>query len=559
MKYKKVLSSGNHFLLSYPIAYEYQSLVMGEIFETAYAKYKSLGYEFHGRTQSAHVFVAPFLNHAGEYLYWISTWGNNQKVSDQELRNNINLGRFMINLNILSDESKLRVVIGHELLHLIQNSYEFSSPNVEPEQDWLAEATAVWIEEKFSNSNPYVSANSIGKEMYPFDGLQYDSREYSKHGYGLSVIIKGLVDKYSDSAIIKIFEKIKAGILPDNATDPVDAVISVLTESVGNFWHSVLGSYVLGNYYGSQVNFKFLDDPVSFTETITIGTATDSFFLNYDYHDLSGKLFKVTPGNTNTLTTVPLLFTVDDPVNCGILVCKYKKGNEITKIGEAFPGGNGQVTLSDVKPIFDAGYDLVVMVSNSSHDDSQNYQGNNTVELIIKLEKPEILEFNKVCFNWALETDWSNRTDDIWQTWGFCFSPISLKLTKSGNTYSGTYAGHSSWNPGSAYSGSITFTLRDDKNTVTANGQTNIANSVEFTFKNTRDGTQMWYEYKITMTDVEYNVDIDGNIGFQINGLETCDHISFEHDDVDSFGTHTYIENFKCTDDSRLTIGFKND
>lgn len=389
-KYKKALSSGNHFILSYPIRWEYQVLVMGELFESAYVKYKSLGYEFHGRTTAANVLVAPFLNHAGEYLYTISNWGINQKVSDQELRNNIKLGEFQINLNILSDESKLRVITGHELLHLIQNTYEFSSPNVEPEQDWLAEATAVWVEEKFSNSNPHVSANSIGKEMYPFDGWQYNDsgRSYAKQGYGLSVIIKGLVDKYSDSAIIKIFEKIKAGILPDNATDPVDAVLSVLTETVGNFWHDVLGSYVLGHYYSSQVNFKFLDDQANYTETVTIGTATDNSSLNYDYHDLSGKLFKVTPGNTNTLTTVPISFTVNDPVNCGILVCKYKQGSEITKIGEVFPGGSGKIVLDDVKPTFDAGYDLVVLVSNSKHNKASNYQGNNTVELIIKIDTP---------------------------------------------------------------------------------------------------------------------------------------------------------------------------
>lgn len=196
--------------------------------------------------------------------------------------------------------------------------------------------------------------------------------------------------------------------------------------------------------------------------------------------------------------------------------------------------------------------------NKKGHEVAVNYYGNKDFQFW-KEDEPEILEFNKVCISYNLETDWSHTTDYVWQEWGFCFSPIQLNLSKSGNTYSGSYTGHSSWNPGSAYSGSITFTLKDDENTITSNGQTNTANSVEFTFKNADDSSVQWYELTITMTDVEYSVNNDGDIGLFITGSETCNHISFQSNNVDTFGTNTYTEDFKCRDNSKLTIGFSND
>ena len=183
--------------------------------------------------------------------------------------------------------------------------------------------------------------------------------------------------------------------MPNNAVDPVDAVLSILDEPVGAFWHGVLSSYVLGQYYNSQVNFKLLDQDHNYSITVIIDTTgtNSTHNLKADYSDLSGTLVKVKPGDLSMVTKAPMSFTVDDPTNCGILVCKYKQGSEITEIGNVFPGGSGEVIISDVKPIFDAGYELVVMVSNSKHDKTRNYNGANRVELVIELNKSEISMF----------------------------------------------------------------------------------------------------------------------------------------------------------------------
>lgn len=403
--YKKMLSSNGNFMLSYPLFLESGAISMGEHFEEAFKTCEDMGFDLSPRSWSTHpanVLAKPLSkadkNTGGWYSqFWFGDEFKDvvdvtKMVNDEILRFYMNAGNFTINLSYLSDDPKLRTVCGHEFLHLVQQLYEFYD-TITPEQRWLEEATAVWIMEKFSDLPNYVYYNLDGRELYPFFGWQYlhkDNNEddYAEQGYGLSSIIKEIADFQGERSIVDIFEKIKAGTLPTNPVDPIDAVISVLWEPVEEFWHGVLSSYVLGEYYNSQVNFRFLDDPVSYEKGGTIDPTNNKLSFKYNYHDLSGKLFLVGPGDLSTLATVPLSFKVDDPANCGILVCKFKQGSEITKIGEVFPGGSGVVILDDAKPIFDAGYYLVVMVSNSSHDKSQKYRGTNTVELTVELETP---------------------------------------------------------------------------------------------------------------------------------------------------------------------------
>lgn len=461
-KYTMSFSSGRHFLLCYPLANKAQGILMGDHFEKAYQTCKNMGFSDSARTSwPVNVLTKRVKkNYAGRYSYKISHPDGKKTVTDAELRSFINRGRFTINLAILSDDLKLRTAVGHEFLHLVQNCYEFSAPNIEPEQKWLKEATAVWIMEKYSNMSNYIPMAGFNMETYPFDGWQYSDakRSHARHGYGLSVIFKDIVEVYGESAIVKIFEKVKSGILPASAVDPVDAVLSILNESIGNFWHGILGAYVLGHYYNSQVNFKFLDKSTSYKGGIvTIDPVNNKIPITLPYHDLSGKLYKVKAGDFSALTTVPLSFTIDDAANCGILVCKYKEGSEITSIGEVFPGGSGVVILDDVKPIFDAGYELVVLVSNSSHNKSKNYQETKDIELTIEL-LGDILNGKVEFFLDKVVTD---RRDT-----GGIKEVINLRDVSgvfSNNVYNGSYWYQSL---GRTFSGNVKITFIDNPESI---------------------------------------------------------------------------------------------
>ncbi len=477
--YKKMLSSKGNFILSYPIMVSTEAVLMGEHFEKAFQTCEDMGFDLSARSWSnypANVLAKPFSkadkNTSGWYsLYWfgddfIDVVDVTKMVNDAILRFYINTGNFTINLNILSDDLKLRTVCGHEFLHLVQHLYEFYT-DITPEQAWLEEATAVWIEEKYANVSNYFSSTLNNREIYPFLGWQFIHKgedDYAEQGYGLSPIIKEIADFQGERSIVDIFEKIKAGTLPSNAVDPVDAVISVLWDPVEPFWHGVLSSYVLGEYYNSQVNFKFLNDQYSYTDLVTIDAQNSEHKLKEEYHDLSGKLFLVDHGDLSTLTTVPLSITVDDPNNCGILVCKFKPGSEITRLGEVFPGKSGIVTLSDVKPVFDAGYVLLVMVSNSSHDKSKNYQGTNEVELTIDLAT-EILNGS---VRFGLDKVVTNRNDSGSLEEVLHFNGLNGNF--SNNRYNGSYNYESL---GRTYSGTVEITFIDNPESINfhLNGQ----------------------------------------------------------------------------------------
>ena len=379
--YKEKLSSKGHFNLSYPLLIEQQAITMGEHFETAYSKCQAMGFSYPVRKWPAKVLTNTLETGLGGYY---SSWGS-ATMTDEILRSVIDKGDFTINSNLLTDDLELRTTCGHEFLHLVQNLYEFSG-QIEPEQKWLQEATSVWIEEKYANNENYLSSSIPNREYYPLDGWQYKDRKYAEHGYALSFIIKDIAEIYGDRAIVKIFEAIKAGTLPSNATDPVDAVLSVIDEPVEYFWHRVLGDYVAGEYYNNKVNVKILDDPLMYNKVVAIDANDSLHIISSNYWDLSGQLFKVTPGDTSTFKKGSIEFTVSDTVNCGIVVYKYKQGSEIIYLGDVFPGGNGKLIVNNVKQVFKDGYDFVAMVSNSTHDKTENYQGANyNVELKIEL------------------------------------------------------------------------------------------------------------------------------------------------------------------------------
>lgn len=456
------LSSGGHFALSYPLSYDKQGILMGEYFENAYDTCAKMGFSYKVGSAEygwpARVMALSIAPGTGGFY---TSWGA-KTMSDKDLQGWVKDGDFTINTNILSNDNQLRVVCGHEFLHLVQNMYEFSSGTIEPEQAWLMEATAVWVEEKYSNTPYYYSSAFNNREDYPFDGIQYVGRGYAENGYGLTVLIKDIAEVYGENAVVKIHEKIKGGILPGSAVDPLDAIFSVLNEPVDEFCYRLFSSYILGHYYNKQASTKILDQ-VKMQHTgymITPEIKTKTF--NHKYHDLSGELFWVSGGDFSSSSKVPLSFIVDDALNCGIMVCKYKAGGEISLLGEVSPGGNGQVILDDAKPVFGSGYDIVVLVVNTTHDDKNNYQGTNEVNLRIDIISG--MTAGKVEF--YLDNAVFQRNDEPY--------PYTLELSEvlhlhdltgrlSGSIYNGSYSYKSL---GRTFSGNISLTFAEDPDRV---------------------------------------------------------------------------------------------
>lgn len=554
--YRKVLSSGGHFMLSYPLVFNQYGTLMGKYFETAYDKCLAMGFVYPVRRWPIDVLAKP-INYAGYYSFKLSTVDNDPNVTDQEIQSYMNEGSFTIDLGTLSNDLELRATCGHEFLHLVQNLYEFSAPNVEPEQDWLAEATAVWIESKYANVPNYISSSiDASNYMYPFDGWQYSGRDYADHGYGMSVIFKEIAEIYGDWAILAIHQKIYLGSLPLNAVDPVGAILSVIGEPFSTFWHAILKWYVVGHYYNNQVNFKFLDDSKNYKGgivTIANDAQNRKHSIIKKYHDLSGMLFKVQPGDLSTMTTVPLSFTVNDSTNCGILVCQYKKGSEITPICEVFPGESGVVILNDAKPIFDDGYELVVLVSNSSHNKSKNYQETKDIELVIEIVNTEIVG---VIVNIYIDNATSrDRDGGVWTTYpddtnysfhlssGFGY-PSSDRGTGSmnNNVYTATF--DKTWSLVHTLSGHMSITFLDDPSRINIHVD--------------RTRTQSYLSYTITeKTLIDYDgIPLTADNYYSESG-SAVSKIRLRFSDVASGSinqVHEYVSHSTCSDDAYIEV-----
>lgn len=376
-------SSAEHFEIAYPLMYEKQAKLLGTYFEDAYTICKNLGFDYTGRDWpiKVNILAIPYKN-PGIYSPHFF-----QNSTDAEIRSLINKGLFTINLNMVNDKELMQQVSIHEFLHFVQNVYEFSAPFVMPEQGWLKEATSVWIQSKVSpNPNDVPVQFKVYNSMYPFFGLNYysDKISHAIMGYGLSTYIKDISQIEGDKAILGIFEKIKNGTLPNNAVNPIDAIQSVLIRPLDKFVYGVMVDYTLGNYYNSKQNFSFLDDPLAYKVLFNIDEAHHSFSQPYNYHDLSGKFFKITAENIKKMTDDPLSISVTDPATSGLTVFKFKKSKEIAMVGEAIPGSQGKVILEDWKTIFNDGYELVVLVSNTKANPSTRYQ--TISEIVLNIE-----------------------------------------------------------------------------------------------------------------------------------------------------------------------------
>ncbi|MCK5820664.1 MAG: hypothetical protein KAH17_02215 [Bacteroidales bacterium] len=387
--YTLVSSSNGHFEIYSPKAVLEHSEKLGAYFEAAFDTCKNMGFSLSGRTWPAPVLIKPANDFIGAYYFF-----GFKGMTDADLINLTDKGRFTISQDYLTNESEMKATAGHEFLHLVQNLYEFSASFIKEEQGWLKEATAVWIEEKFSTDPYYVSSNIQGKYLlYPLFGWQNKS---SDHGYGMSFLIKDIADTYGDASILRIFESIKNGTLPNNPKDPVSALLDEIKEPVETFWHGVIGGYMLGNYYNKKVAFELLDYLSTNLKYNDLNQGNTKRDVTEKHADLSAGVYQFAPNDPDWKDDARVRFSVSDPVNSGLLVYKFKLKKEIVKLGEVFPGGSGKVEIHNLKELQADGYKIMVILSNTRH--VPDYLSSREITLTIEVNPPDTEpEYEIIC------------------------------------------------------------------------------------------------------------------------------------------------------------------
>ncbi|MBT3241869.1 MAG: hypothetical protein HN352_01890 [Bacteroidetes bacterium] len=374
--YGKHQSSGGHFEISYPQQYLAGALKVGNFFELAYDSCMAMNYELTAREWPVQVIIKQ-LDQYSLYTQYIADSAN---PSDDGLSALFSHGKFAVGAERLSDDQFLLYSTAHEFFHLVQNLYEFSAPWAEPNQAWLKEATAVWFENKFSASDKYVSSSIVDSEHLVFEGLQ---KADGTHGYGLSFLIKDLVEDYGEPVVWRIFNSIKEGRIPEATVDPVDAFLDELEEPLDQYWHRLLADYVSGHYYGSTVNVRFLDNPDRYLQIMSFIKTSVRQTAAYQFNDLSGAIYKIQLNDVDWPAESRIGLTINPSSDCGMTVFTYKPGAGINVLDEVMPGQDGQLIITNLNEIQSGAYELVVLVSNTRH--IPDYTGFQPVELNVEL------------------------------------------------------------------------------------------------------------------------------------------------------------------------------
>ena len=176
--YAPHVTTGGHFKIEYASRWTSLSSVqeLGRYLEEAYTTVSNLGFSYEERTNWP---VSVTVKSLDKEVYGYATnsvWGNNY-------------GYMEFNSLNMSDLPEMRTTAGHEFFHLAQAFYDprnsYSKANSGGPHYWLDEATAVWIEEKFTDTQDYVSPVRAGNNLAPFNGVIAGAADIpDKHGYG---------------------------------------------------------------------------------------------------------------------------------------------------------------------------------------------------------------------------------------------------------------------------------------------------------------------------------------------------------------------------------------
>jgi len=373
---ERVLSdqSQGHFLIRYP-SYFVSRADLNPLFqylEEAYTAYENMGFSYGGRTRWPIAVTVMSMASDTYGLFCKSMWGNNSAT-------------LQFNQHKLGNFSDLRRTAGHEFLHFIQYLYD-SRNNYSRNHDtafsislhWLNEATAVWAEEKFTDTPDYVSPIRDGHKMAPFGGMEAGSGgnivSSGYHGYGMSAFIKYLVSRYGESIVRDVYLKIL------DQQHPVQAINQNLgiSDNLFMIWEPFLREYVTGNIYG-VTRAEFLAYTSGFFRIQSEEDKSKSFTEGYP--DLSAKLFIIRLDDPDISPAKAITFAIDQDV-CDITLFKFRMADAfIQYISHSV---TKQLTHKALRSLTDDGYYLLVMVSNSNY--FSPYTNSKQIRLDISIE-----------------------------------------------------------------------------------------------------------------------------------------------------------------------------
>lgn len=313
----------------------------------------------------------------------------------------LNYYSIRLNVNKLTDIANLpetKISAGHELFHVAQFCYDHRNriPMAAGWYGtwlWMDEATATWFEHLMSKDPDYIPS-TVEDYNYTFikRSLEFttgDKKARGAHGYGASMFMKYLADRYGNTVIGDI---IKQRVNAETKT-PVDAIkSSTSTSLIESLWGLFAEDYMAGTIY--PIEFPKQDAIIGLKNQEDLTYYFDSqddagTIFKWDAPDLSAHIYTVqfkSQWPNPAPITIKLVGSANDLPKAIIYKWSNTKFSKLTTIN----GGDPATDLYQVdgKAMVDNGESLVIMVVNARAVNP--YTG--TAHLELEIKRPPVID-----------------------------------------------------------------------------------------------------------------------------------------------------------------------
>lgn len=487
--YDSYLSENEHFLVAYPSGVTgAQAGEVGGMLENAYNELgaEGLGFSYANRTQWP-IYVA--IKELDSTLFGLCT----------VLPNGYNAGWLELNSLKLAEAEEMQRTIAHEFFHLVQ-SWQYPALSFTVHKYlWLEEACSVWSEGLFTDDQDFVSTIRAGNEIEPYYGLANTVTSGTQlHGYGMSSVIKHLVDAFGEAIVPEIFE----GVTENESTAAclINAVSS--HEGVPVWWQDFLIASTENEVYPDMPAAQAVSSLVGGSQRFRIEDDDDrSMTFTKNMMDLSGAMYRIDTDKDTWDPDEILTLTLSGDGGLGSLTAwSYGSGPLVRLAGPTY----GDLEIGDLQAIKDANRDIVVLLVNGNA--MAPYTDKRDISLQVELAKPppefDVTTANRAVFEVTVDAQISNASSEL-------------------HGYTIHAQANVSWS-----NGALRCATENDSFTIVVDPETYELGAWSAVDKYTSIGGT-WYVKRLAGTGGFSLSDWDENtLIYRITGPEVCDHLT---------------------------------
>ncbi|NOX65595.1 MAG: hypothetical protein GXO85_07305 [Chlorobi bacterium] len=501
-----------HFILSYPISLASQASNVGTVMEDAYSiVLNDLGFSLNKDNERMLVTVA--------------------------IQNKAVTGYFKLNLSrdllSMSKYGDIKIGLGKKMLdlgieYLLPYNFDKYSANFLVNYYWLKKAILTWSEGLFTDDpNFKYPTNFPANAMAPFNGMRagaggdYDKILFINHGYGMSSMIKYLVDdsRFGKAGIVKTYQDIFQDV------NSITALINNIDAMVADWWPDFIKTYMNGEIYNIPKDYFLENTKLEWSindenDTLKVFAASDPTVKFYP--DLSAKLFKINLNYPDLDPSSGMLLSMKSPVfeeGLALVVFGVKNG-ELIYLETAH---SQDFEIPDLKDYYDNNMRQFLVALVNSNFTSINYIGESDIDLEIKVTpKEQKVQFNRCTFSYTIthNVHYEYRTSEgvtsdadyskLVHTFGF------FEGSLQGNIFSGSFEEDDGL--GNTVNQTVTVVLNSSQDTLT-----------NFSITHTEVSTYSDNISNIFKSMSGANLRKTGNDGeriiFSVEGPNTCDYV----------------------------------